>query len=371
MAIKIRAGMLPRYGRITMPKGTYLSNPSTAADGLLGGGGTTPPVPGDYFANQVFKDLFKAVVPQLQGITPQKLLNPMGEVQRPSSTSLANIMAAANAASNPVGGANGLLQETQDWLTGTGLYGKNPDPLLRSLLTPRTEPTSAFKQPPKNPTNNLVGNSINSSPNFITHQQIQAMFGNLSAEEVAKTMAAKGYTSSMQAGVGLVWVKTGESAPASQLASQPGLAGLPQGSRVEGNPYEIGAQLAPGQRVMTAGYQTDAGSIAGRGIGVTGGTPYTNQNGETVSQYAVTYGGKGDRWKSRIQQDNEGNWVKIYYRTFSKARSRSALKRKANLRQQENANRRAAQQQPTPAPAAATPQGGYDQQLVTMRADYG
>lgn len=32
-------------------------------------------------------------------------------------------------------------------------------------------------------------------------------------------------------------------------------------------------------------------------------------------QYAVTHRGEGDRWKFKIMQDREGNWVRHYYRT--------------------------------------------------------
>src|SRR5690242_17433617 len=96
MAIKIQAGMLPQYGRITMPKGTFLSNPSTAADGGLGGGGTTPPthmapvglpkVPQITVGNFTsFVNLPKSnplvTTAQNMAANPQTVLNPTGSDQ--------------------------------------------------------------------------------------------------------------------------------------------------------------------------------------------------------------------------------------------------------------------------------------------------
>ena len=48
-------------------------------------------------------------------------------------------------------------------------------------------------------------------------------------------------------------------------------------------------------------------------------------------QYAVTQSGEGDRWKYKIAQDSDGNWVRMYYRTFG-AKKEKQLKEKAKDR---------------------------------------
>ena len=45
-------------------------------------------------------------------------------------------------------------------------------------------------------------------------------------------------------------------------------------------------------------------------------------------QYAITLPGEGDRWKYVIQKDAEGNWVKVYRRTWG-AKKEKELKKKA------------------------------------------
>jgi hypothetical protein len=238
--------------------------------------------------------------------------------------------------------------------------------MLQGIVQKQTQATEAFTAPITSTSNNLVGNDILKSPNQITQHQVDAMLFNYSPEERAKTMQAKGYTATYVSGVGQVWIKTGESAPLEQQQQ----ASYTQGQRVDGNPYAIGATLAPGDRVVTKGYQTEAGTTVGSGIGVAGGTSYTDKEGNTVAQYAISYGGAGDRWKSQVQKDSEGNWVRIYYKTFSKARSRSAFNRKAN-----NRARKKAQQDNQQATARESEykqdNSGYNTQLVNFRADFG
>lgn len=391
MSIKIKPGMAPQFGRITMPKGTFLSNPATAHDGGLGAGGGTdlPPVP---TLGNLGGTGWGTGVP---GLSSPGYVNPGRNVQ--GGGGLADLI------------LNNLKQvlafptpEDQAKVFGQGSVAVNNLiglPAIEKALSPQSNPTGAFNPPtPASPSNSLVGYNLPTTPLTITPQQLKSMFGDLSPQEIANTMRAKGYTTSYVQGVGQIWVKQGESAPTDQLTNANNYR---QGQRVEGNPYEIGATLAPGERVVTAGYLTEAGSIKGRGIGVTGGTPYTDKEGNTVSQYAVTYGGKGDRWKSTVSQDNAGNWVRTYYKTFSKARSRSALKKKQGRKEdayrarqaQEQASYEASKRQPYNPNETRSEQGsyansqrqqamqeamqniptqaGYGQQLVTLRANFG
>lgn len=364
MAIKIKSGELPSYGRITMPKGTYLSNPSTAASGSLGGPqGANPPPPtgmvpvGQTPVPQINAGSFTGFLQNLYNKYTQT--NPFGQA---ASSLLQNPL-------NPMGNVQpptvnqGLMDTAKDWITGTGVYGTNPDPFLASFTNrdPKS-PTGALKAP-TNPSNNLVGNGIGKTPARLDMGTLQQILPGKSFDEIRGIMELKGYEWLPYNG-GFFANAGGPGGSAEQLATQQQTLLRDNSGRTYGNPFEIGPTLAPGERTVTAGHKTEAGTTVGSGVGVTGGTSYTDKNGNTVQQYAVSYGSGGDRWKYNIQKDAAGNWVRIYYRTFSKARSRSALKRKANNRENgrtprdynDNGTRGSGEQ--------------YNQ-LVNLRADFG
>lgn len=51
-------------------------------------------------------------------------------------------------------------------------------------------------------------------------------------------------------------------------------------------------------------------------------------------QYAITLPGEGDRWKFVIQKDSEGNWVKVYRRTYgAKKEKEMALRAKGKWKE--------------------------------------
>lgn len=62
---------------------------------------------------------------------------------------------------------------------------------------------------------------------------------------------------------------------------------------------KIGRVIKPGDTFYINGQRAVMGSPDGRGR----------------MQYAITEPGEGDRWKYKTVQDEDGNWVKMYYRT--------------------------------------------------------
>jgi hypothetical protein len=214
------------------------------------------------------------------------------------------------------------------------------------------EPTNAFKSP-VSPSNDLVGSAIGPMPTNLDWKTVQQIVPGSSFSDINAAMKLKGYA--WDARNGQFVQVTQPTGSAEQLAgSQQSLLRDANG-RVFANPYEIGPTLSPGERALTAGHKTEAGTTIGSGVGVTGGTSYTDAQGNTVAQYAVSYGSGGDRWKFKISQDNAGNWVRTYYRTFSKARSRSALKRKQGGTPNSSQNQ----------------SGKEENQLVNFRANFG
>lgn len=355
MAIRISKGsQLPSYGRITLPKGTYLSNPATAASGGLGGPqGNNPPgmMPvGQAPIPQINAGSFTGFLQSL--FSKYTNTNPLGQT-------------AVNLAQDPLNpyrtqGAPYVPPKTLDprITQGHGAFGQTID-----LNQQKTTPTNLFKNP-QSPSNNLVGTGMGAYPSRLDMGTLQQILPGKSFDELRGIMEAKGYEWVPYNG-GFFANATGSGGNAEVAAEQQKTLLRDNSGRVYGNPFEIGPTLAPGERAITAGHQTEAGTTVGSGVGITGGTSYTDKNGNTVAQYAVSYGSGGDRWKYNIQKDAAGNWVRIYYRTFSKARSRSALKRKANAREQgrnpQNWNNN-----------GADARGGEQyNQLVNLRADFG
>lgn len=332
MAIKISAGAAPRYGRVTMPKGTYLStppkfsNPSTAASGPLGAGGgnelpPTPQIPG----------ILQAISSYDTG-NPSSTLNTVPETN-PLKTYLTNYLSSADFKYSAIGQFLGLSEKAP--------VHTNP------LVSPEQEyARNLLKSQP----NALVGQDIGTTPPFIAGHQIKQVFSGMSAQDIQNTMALKGYVRSYQAGVGEIWVKS--ATPVTPGGGQPSSSAGSGELDARGRPqYVDPTALEPGERI-----------VAASGVGYTGGTDYTNAAGETVSQYAVTIPGKGDRWKYKIKQNENGDWVRVYYRTFGTQNRRTKA---ANRAKQKNAAQYAKQAQ-SPVESAVE-----FHQLVNLRADFG
>lgn len=336
MAIKINEQTYPPAGRLTMPKGTFLSNPSTAADGVnQGGAGMLPPTP------QI--NMWQGVTPGYnQQLAPNTNFN---NSQNPfTNTSGKNL--------NPYARyeyGSGFAADFRNFFRGEGQYGANPDPLLRSLVAPNTTPTNVFKSPSTNaPANSLVGSSILSAPNQISSNQLRQIMPGLSAKQLQETMASRGFVRTYVAGVGEVWVRSGEATTNAPIA---GGNGRPE--------YVDGASLERGERVTSAS-----------GATYYGGQEYTDADGNTVSQYAVTLPGAREnqdqvdkhgsryKWVSTVQRDRDGNWVRVNRQVLRKVHTRSHQK-KLQARREE---------------AAASPQqvnSAEFNQLVNLRVDFG
>lgn len=331
-----------------MPKGTYLSNPATAASGGLGGPQGSNPPPGG------MAPVGQPAVPQINtgsftGFL-QKLFqqytgtNPMAQTAVNLAQDPLNPYRTQNTPYTPPKTLDPRITQPR------GTFGQTIDTKQQP-----TSPTNLFKTP-VSPSNDLVGNDIGSAPEQLDWNTLKQIAPGKTFEEVQAGLVTKGYVWDWR---NRVFVQSGQSGSTEQLAQGQQSFLRDNNNRVFANPYEIGPTLAPGERVVTAGTKTEAGTTVGSGVGVTGGTSYTDANGNTVQQYAVSYGSGGDRWKFKISQDNAGNWVRTYYRTFSKARSRSALKRKQNRNKQNT-------------PDAQDYQNGReDNQLVNFRANFG
>lgn len=315
-----------------MPQGTFLSNPSTAPDGGLGGSqGMNPATP------QL--SMWGTTTPGYNPTPPQ---NPSvgGNPFLPGGAGYAVNQAAQHQPS--------ILQDLGDWFRGEGRYAGNPDILLRSILAPSSEPQkSIFTAQNSRPSNTLVGNDISSSPEFVTAHQMNQLLGGVTPKEQEQFMLQKGYVRSYEAGVGEIWIKTGEAQPGA------GYGGLDERGRPE---YVDPTALEVGERMTAAS-----------GVTFVGGQDYTDPGGTTVSQYAMTLPDNigSDphgryKWKSTVRKDRDGNWVRTYSRQLRKVHTRSHRKKQAA---------RAEEAQALEGRNGAT--AGEVNQLVAMRVNFG
>lgn len=316
MAIRIGSNSIPPAGRLTMPRGTFLSNPSTAPDGALGQGSAmlpkapTPPPFWDALAQLAMNPTRRTgETLAMLGVSP--LFAP-------------EAMAGATSAMVGLGGPK------------TGLY--NPivafgTPAYRDYLMEMG--VNVFRNQSYNNPNPIVGRSFTSSPTAIPLRMVQSLFGGLSYTEMAAEMRARGYERTYEAGVGEVWLKTRAGDPSQNPAYNQGTGFV--------NP----TQLEPGERV------TDE-----RGVTYVGGTP----TADGTAQYAITLpGGTNDKhgkfkWKTTVKKDEQGNWVRVYQKVLRKVYTRSHRK-KQYARREEREHRGVS--------------SGEISQLVNLRADYG
>jgi hypothetical protein len=213
-----------------------------------------------------------------------------------------------------------------------------------NVIKGNKNPTEIFGNNPNAvtpPKNNIVGQDIATMPGMLTMGTLQQLLPGKDFNQISEVMRLKGYE----------WVPYGGgffanasgSGSSEELAKTQVTALKDDRGRQMVNPFELGPTLEPGERAVVSG-----------GYGVTGGTP--TESGQ--AQYAVTIPGYGDRWKYNIKQDNDGNWVRIYYQTSGRV----------NKRSQENRRRKAQQRAQQNAEPATTSEVN---ELVTLRANYG
>lgn len=327
MAIRISKGAsIPQAGRITMPKGTYLSSPSTVADGSLGGSsGMNPAAPQVSMWGSVTPGYNTVQTPFAGMIDP----NPFAQHEYRPPT-------------QPVQLWNPIAPDKFGPLAGVVKFGQDMIKLGEAAGRPAT-PTPSFAQSAQTaqqyaqmPTMTQYGAVI---PMNIANQSGAA--DGLSPAQVASQMQSAGYTQKWVEDLGQVWVK-GEGGP---VAGSPGAGGRPE--------WVDGASLAPGESV------TDA-----NGNRFVGGTPAP----DGTAQYAVNYANpaaakdtKGKyKWVSNVKKDANGNWVRVNRQVLRKVYTRSHLKKQAAQ------NEAAAQQE-----QQAQMQPGEFNQLVNFRAGFG
>lgn len=356
MAIKINEQTYPPAGRLTMPKGTFLSNPSTAADGVTqGGAGTLPPTPQINMwagATPGYNEQLASNTPYSNSQNPFKNLAGGHNQFAPWEYKPPSLPNQSRGGPRPGGfGDITMAQAVQE-----GVRFPN---VLRTVLSmatiqdttnaPNTSPTNMFKSPSTNaPANSLVGSSILSAPDQISSNQLRQIMPGKTAKQLQEVMVSRGFVRTYVAGVGEVWIRSSEGATNAPIAAGNG--------RPE---YVDGASLERGERVTSAG-----------GATYYGGQEYTDADGNTVSQYAVTLPGVREnkeqvakhgsryKWVSTVQKDSDGNWVRVNRQVLRKVHTRSHQK-KLQARREE---------------AAASPQqvnSAEFNQLVNLRVDFG
>lgn len=316
MAIRIdKKNMMlgEQYGRITMPKGTYFSNPSTAADGVLGGGGALlPPTPQINPEPVLQPNFFQSLV----GYNPNR--PPVQTTRYPVAESIG--YSVMDAVLKAVGARQ---------LSMRNISGSPDDRMERnrySGIVKEIKKTEQYGNP-------LVGEAY---PSVIRQDTMRMITPGISWDKQNALLQSKGYEWVPYNGG--FWVQTGK--PVGQSPDMLTQMAQDARGRPAVNPFELGATLEPGERAVVSG-----------GYGVVGGTP--TSTGE--AQYAVTMPGQGDRWKFKVQRDSDGNWARIYYRTDGRV----------NRRSQENRRRKARQDN------TSEPTTSEVNQLVTLRASYG
>lgn len=329
MAIRIE-DKTPQLGRITLPKGTFLSNPSTAADGGLGlGGATLPPTPQINMWGNVTPG-YNAVQLPMAGVADP---NPFARYQRTE-----NIFQMADRVLPIAGGAPGQDAAAR---------------FINSVFSPQAKPTGMLDKV-TSPTQQSVAYQTGLPAGAVPgHQvnQIGATDG-LTPEQVRQQMVSAGYSLQYRSGVGEVWV------PRAGAAGMAGGNAIGGATDSRGRPEFVdGASLAPGQDV------TDA-----RGNRYVGGTPAP----DGTAQYALNLANPAARndtkgrykWVSEVRKDANGNWVRINRQVLRKVYTRSHLKNRSSGT---SGGGRQGDGQPT----NPADMGRENNQLVNFRVNYG
>lgn len=331
----------PQYGRITSPRGTFLSNPSTAPDGILGRRGALLPSQANPYATAQ------------AGISPVTQFDvqpgvPYGQV--PTNPALGY-------GTNPVGVnvnfqnlGNNILAGVRNALgvdiptpTGPVFTPGTPNSNLGRVIQTNSPTTTPFA-----PQRYEGMQGVQLQPGVIPAAQANITGGadGLSPEQVRQQMIAAGFTLQNRPGIGEVWVP---GAQTTARATGAGGGALDSRGRPE---FVNGAALAPGESMTNA-----------NGVRYVGGTPAP----DGTAQYAVNLPNQNAandthgkyKWISEVKRDSDGNWVRINRQVLRKVYTRSHLK-----------NRGGGGGGPAPtAPGEVTP--GEQNQLVTFRAQYG
>lgn len=330
--------------RVTYPVGTFLSNPSTAADGNLGGpAGNNPSTP------SWLKPTTASQIPSYVGLSSPTVVSPA----RPS---FANLPTYARNAMLATGAIAPVTTNTgQDVLfdsAGTPLSGKqymsirpneafdvmgNKYKLDSSTGTYIRESTTALKpnnlnsstMNPSTDSDSLVGIDFGSTPNRVTFGFAKNILKGASNEEILQVMASKGYEYVPGAGGGQFFFTGGGTAPTSQQVQST------QGGYVDPT------TLAKGERAKD-----------NYGNTFVGGTPLPTGEAQYTQIYKMK---KGQNFNSVVKKDKNGNWVRYVVPTYDRGDYRG-----------------------TPAPAqTTTTQPTQEQQvfgtnqLVNLRVNYG
>lgn len=306
MAIRINsnAALSPQYGRLTAPRGTFLSNPSTAADGALGGGqGMNPSFPTPLGQQTNYGSVAPGYLDQVKNKNLWDIVSTpfqqAGNALNNLDTALRGVRLWQPVAPQQFGPLASVTQLGVD-LMGISNQMTGNQQFASPYSAPVEQPVSATQKP-------YAGNNAQITfPNQIPNAQAQLGMPGLSQEQINEAMTQRGYIKSYQSGVGEVWVRTGNSAPLDQLA---------QNANKQYQAMTNPAGLAPGETVVTdnAVYR--------------GGTPTATGEG----QYSVTYKNTNAandkhgkyKWVSDVRKDANGNWVRVNRQVLRKVYTRS------------------------------------------------
>jgi hypothetical protein len=336
-----------------MPTGTYLDNPATSADALLGGNYTGPTI---------------GPAPQIGGVITQGLA-PSARGQGWFAEAIKNIFANApgaqtqapqmyNALGQPISGYemkniyNGkeeisLNPIAYDQSGNRFTYDANKKQYVRDATGIFTQGSQAPTRAQANP---WVGSDLSNPPPSLSWEHLHALYPGKSFKELQGLMSQMGYSWNPNTSGKGNKEFAGSFLPDSMNPNQTqnGAVMGPPGAR--GRPEWVDpTTLARGERV-----QTESGTT------YVGGTPTAGGQ----SQYAITVSqnlnkkmeANGDyRWNSKVVKDENGNWARIYWKELRPVGQ-------GKKQQGDNGVARAE----TPAFSGTT-----KHQLVTLRANYG
>lgn len=342
MAIRIARGTAPQPGRITMPQGTFLSNPSTAADGGLGGSQGMNPAPGWNGSLG-----YSYTSPQSNGMwwTPQNT-NP----SVPSGQWYSGLVTGLNNLNRNF--EMGVNQPLRDAKLGTSGQFTGPFAFMNSLNGEQLSKPNSYVSPFSAASNTAAQSQYGDMPTANDYGAVipvgvannAGAADGMSAAQVAQQMQAAGYTQKWVQDLGQVWVKGGSS---TQTTANPAFGGA---TDTRGRPEWVdGAALAPNESVVD--------SNGNRYVGGTPAPDGTPQYALNLANPSAARDTKGRyKWVSEVRKDSNGNWVRINRQVLRKVYTRSHLKKKA-------AQREAQSQNPV--------DGQNYNQLVNLRVNYG
>lgn len=342
--------------RITTPRGTPLSNPSTAADGFLGG-----PLGNN---------------PSGAQINPAPAFNYSQRFALTPGSPGANMIGAFKDWWNGLPG-NNPYQNPQNYKTNVG----QPQ-LFRSpggVPIQGYTDTQTFNGVTTSYTNPIAYDSSGARYKYDSSTQ-QYVRDNTSAFSSPSTNGLDVGPAPKPFNGNLVGLTLGPDTKQLELKTAMQLVG-PQYSKAETDLYmsKLGYQYAPGPRGGTYIYTGEGADPNFKPVGVTGN--YQSQGGTTKDQYGNTiiegttmndgtrqYTSispnikKGGNFNSVVKKDSQGNWVRYVVPVYeNKKYNRQNARRQAAYEAQKQSAQNAAQQQNQP----------VSNQLVNLRVNYG